>query len=111
MKIENREKDGIAIVSISGEIDSKTAPDAQEKLLPLVDQYHSMIMDLNDLTFMSSAGLRIMLLLYRHATAQSGKVALVGLSEQIQDTMSATGFLSFFDLSDSIDEAMDAVKE
>lgn len=110
MKIENREQDGVAIVSISGEIDSKTAPEAQEILLPIVEQYHTMIMDMNELTFMSSAGLRIMLLLYRHATAQNGKVVLVGLSEQIQDTMSATGFLSFFDLSDSIEDAMKIVK-
>lgn len=110
MKIDTREQDGVAIVSIAGEIDSKTAPEAQEQLLPFVENHHTMVMDLSELTFMSSAGLRMMLLIYRHATAQDGKVALVGLSEQIQDTMTATGFLGFFELGDSVESAIKAVK-
>jgi anti-sigma B factor antagonist len=110
MQIETNERDGVAIVSIEGEIDSKTAPDAQGQLLPYVEEHTTMVMDLSKLTFMSSAGLRMMLLLYRHATAKNGKVALVGLSEQIKDTMDATGFLSFFELSDSVDAAITAVK-
>jgi len=59
---------------------------------------------------MSSAGLRMMLLIYRHATASNGKVALVGLSEQISDTMSATGFLTFFVVCSTIEQAREAIK-
>jgi len=110
MEVTTREQDGIAIVAITGEIDSKTAPDAQAALLPVVEKHHSLIMDVGGLTFMSSAGLRMMLLIYRHATAGNGKVALVGLSEQIRDTMSATGFLSFFQVCDTIDQAKEAIR-
>ena len=110
MDIKLQEKDGIATVSIEGEIDSKTAPEAQEKLLPFVENHSRIVMDMSGLTFLSSAGLRMMLLIYRHATARGGKVALVGLSEQIKDTMSATGFLAFFELCASIEKAMEAVR-
>jgi anti-sigma B factor antagonist len=111
MQVTNREQDGVAIVTITGEIDSKTAPDAQGILLPFVEQHHTIVMDLNGVSFMSSAGLRMMLLLYRHATAGNGKVAIVGLSDQIRDTMAATGFLGFFVVCGSIGEALTAVKQ
>jgi anti-sigma B factor antagonist len=110
MEVTTSEKEGIAIVAITGEIDSKTAPDAQAQLLPVVEKNHTLIMDMKGLTFMSSAGLRMMLLIYRYATAGNGKVALVGLSEQIKDTMAATGFLNFFVLCDSIDQALTSVR-
>lgn len=110
MEVTTSEKDGIGIVAITGEIDSKTAPAAQAQLLPVVEKYHFLIMDVKGLTFMSSAGLRIMLLIYRYATAGNGKVALVGLSEQIRDTMAATGFLSFFVQCDTIDQALASVR-
>jgi len=110
MKVTTTEQKGVAIVSIEGEIDSKTAPEAQDELLPVVDKHHTLVMDLSGLTFLSSAGLRMMLLIYRRATASDGKVALVGLSEAIRDTMSVTGFLGFFVVCDTVDEAIQVVQ-
>jgi len=110
MNIETRQQDGITVIIIHGEIDGKTAPDAQEKLLPVVASHKTIVMDMGDVTFMSSAGLRMMLLFYRHATAANGKVALVALSEQIRDTMAATGFLDFFVVSGNVQEAVNVLK-
>ncbi|MDD4872498.1 MAG: STAS domain-containing protein [Kiritimatiellae bacterium] len=110
MNIETKLQDGITVILMHGEIDGKTAPEAQEKLLPIVAAHKTVVMDMGNVTFMSSAGLRMMLLLYRHATAGNGKVALVGLSEQIQDTMTATGFLDFFVVSGNVQEAVASLK-
>ena len=52
---------------------------------------------------MSSAGLRMMLLIYRQVIGGGGRVVLVGLSEDIKDTMSVTGFLDFFTMHDHVD--------
>lgn len=111
MNIETREQDGFKVIEVSGDIDSKTAPDAQAQLLEIVKDNTKMVVDMHDVGFMSSAGLRMMLLLYRHATASGGKLALVGLSEQIKDTMSATGFLRFFAVCGNIDEALDELRK
>jgi anti-sigma B factor antagonist len=110
MEIITLETDGVAVVSITGEIDSRTAPEAQNRMLPFMNTHNHMVLELSGLTFMSSAGLRMMLLLYRQATARAGKVALVGLSQQIKDTMEATGFLGFFLLCSTVEEASVAVK-
>jgi anti-sigma B factor antagonist len=58
---------------------------------------------------LSSAGLRLLLVLYRELTARKGKLALLGVSEDIRTVMSHTGFLSFFTLVESAVEAVQAV--
>ena len=108
MQIEVTPKGQAAIIVIVGEIDGKTAPQAQAELQPVVQQYHPVVLDMSSVTYLSSAGLRMLLLVYRQAAAKEGKVVLVGLSEEIMDTMSMTGFLNFFQLADSVEAALEA---
>ncbi len=109
MEIKIQEHDKVAVAVITGEIDGKTAPQAQAELLPVITSSGRIILDLSGVSFLSSAGLRMLLLLYRQATAKDGKVVLVGLSEEIKDTMSMTGFLKFFVVTDALDEGIRAL--
>ncbi len=68
-----------------------------------------MILDMHDVSYMSSAGLRVLLVMYRTITSKSGKVALIGLSEDIRDTMAMTGFLDFFTYQDTLEEGLEAL--
>lgn len=109
MQIEPRDVGDVRVVALTGDLDGKSAPAAQERLLPLIPPSGNVLLDLSGVEYMSSAGLRMMLLVYRHAQSVSSRIALVGLSEDIQDTMSATGFLDFFVLSDSVDAGVQAL--
>jgi anti-sigma B factor antagonist len=55
--------------------------------------------------YMSSAGLRLLLLVYREFAAKKGKLVLVGLSPDIRAVMSHTGFLSFFKVAEDEQQA------
>jgi anti-sigma B factor antagonist len=110
MEITTSESASIPVAAITGDIDGKTAPVAQSQLLGLVGKNPRLVLDMSKVGFLSSAGLRIMLLLYRQATAKSGKVVLVGLSDEIKDTMSMTGFLNFFTLAGTVDEGVQLAK-
>jgi anti-sigma B factor antagonist len=101
----------ITVVAISGELDGKTAPVAQEKVLPLVEPGCKLLLDMSEVPYMSSAGLRMMLLIYRQVTANDGQSVLVGLSEEIQDTMEVTGFLNYFEVRDSYDAGLEALAD
>jgi len=103
MKIETKTENDIVIAAITGEVDGKTAPQAQAELMPITQKFRKIVLDMSGVTFLSSAGLRMMLLLFRQATAQNGKITLVGLSEEIKDTMEMTGFLKFFLVADSLE--------
>jgi anti-sigma B factor antagonist len=56
---------------------------------------------------MTSAGLRTLLLTYRQGMARGISVALVGLSSEAFNILSATGFLGFFSVADSVSGGID----
>jgi len=111
VQIDLRNESGVTIAVITGDIDGQSAPQVQERLLPVFEACSNVILDMSGVAFLSSAGLRTLLLLYRQATARNGKVVLVGLAEQIADTMSITGFLGFFTVCPTIAEALNALKQ
>ena len=96
MEIAIKSLKNITVATIAGEINSRTATQFEEELLPLAVPGCRLLLNMHDVTYMSSAGLRILLLLYRQIDNQSGRVVLVGLQDMIRDTMAITGFLDFF---------------
>ena len=69
------------------------------------------LLDMSGVNYISSAGLRALLMLYRQMAANDGQVALCGLTESIQDVMSVTGFLEFFAAYDTLEEGLAALGE
>lgn len=110
MEIATKTIESIAVVEISGEIDGKTAPIAQETIVPLFQSRNRVVLDMSKVTFMSSAGLRLMLLVQRQMTHAKGRLALVGLSAELKDTMSVTGFLPYFTTCDTLDAGIAALR-
>ncbi len=109
MEVSRRQMNGVEIVEISGEIDGSTAPDAQAVITPLAQANEKIVIDMSGVGYMSSAGLRMLLVVYRTAAGGGGAVALSGLSQEIEDTMSLTGFLDFFDHYETVEAAVEAV--
>ena len=110
MEIAVATENGVTVAEISGEIDGKSAPEFQEKILQLVAQGGKVLLDLRQVPFMSSAGLRVMLLTYRESTAKSAKMVLVGMRDEIRASMSATGFIRFFTVCDTREAGMEALR-
>lgn len=108
MEIELEEIDGTTIATLFGELDGRTAPVVQEKLLTLPRPGGKLLLDMSGVSYISSAGLRALLMLYRQMAGQEGQVALVGLAENIRDIMSVTGFLEFFDAYETSAEGIAA---
>jgi anti-sigma B factor antagonist len=100
---------GVTVVTLSGVIDGNTAPEAQARILPLMESQPSVVLDMTEVEYLSSAGLRTLLLLYRQAASHDGRVAIAGLRESIKDTMAVTGFLNFFLVHDDVAAAVNAI--
>lgn len=95
----------VTLIEIIGDVDGSTAPLIQADVLAAAEPGVKMILNMTQVPYLSSAGLRVLLSVYRHVSAQDGRVVLVGLIEEIKDTMSITGFLDFFTTTDTLDEA------
>lgn len=100
----------ITIVELNGDIDGSSAPAAQAQILPLAEPGCRILLDMNKVPYMSSAGLRMLLSTYRQLASRDGHIVLVGLSEEIQDTMSATGFLKFFTTCSTVESGLKALR-
>jgi anti-sigma B factor antagonist len=106
MEINVKSIGQVTVVEIAGDINSNTAPQAQERVLPLAQPGSKILLDMSGVEYMSSAGLRMLLSMYRQISRGNGDIVLVGLSEEIKDTMSVTGFLNFFTTRDTVDEGL-----
>jgi anti-sigma B factor antagonist len=110
MDIVSRLVDNISVVEVKGFIDGKTAPAFQEKVLQTIEEAKTLLIDLREVDFLSSAGLRALLVTHRTTQEKSVAVALSGLSEMIRDNMEATGFLTFFRVFDSLESGLEELK-
>lgn len=99
----------IAIVKVAGEIDAASAPKVQKQVLPLVKPGAKMILDMTALAYMSSAGLRMLLSVYRQTINAKAQIILVGISEELRDTMAMTGFLGYFTIHPTLQAGIQAL--
>jgi anti-sigma B factor antagonist len=97
------------VVALAGDLDGSTAPVVQQQIVLLATAGSTIILDVMAVPYMFSAGLRMLLLLHRHITSQGGRVALVRVAEDVQDTMAVTGFLRFYTLYPTVEAALAAL--
>jgi anti-sigma B factor antagonist len=109
MEVQAQEYDGVIVLTVSGEIDGSTAQVLQDQVLAVAYEGCRMLLDMSGVEFMSSAGLRVMLLLHRQISG-NGQVILAGLSDSLKDTMAATGFLNYFTFTDDVNAGLDALR-
>jgi anti-sigma B factor antagonist len=106
MDINVRTVSGTTVVDLSGELTWKSAPEAEQRILAEVQPEAKICLDMSRVTYMASAGLRLLLKVYRTVSSQGGRVLLVGVSEDIRDTIEVTGFLTFFTLCDNLESGI-----
>jgi len=111
MEIKEDKVDGQVVVSLTGRIDSTAAVEFEEKLIEIIDAgNNSMIFDFQNIQFISSAGLRVLLLVAKKVKPYGGKILLCNLSKDVREVFDISGFSSIFEIHDSISEAVSAQK-
>ncbi|HWD59882.1 MAG TPA: STAS domain-containing protein [Stellaceae bacterium] len=111
MDIEQERDGDVVIVRLSGRLDSSAASGAEEKLsAALAGAAPRMAIDMSGLSYISSAGLRVLLVLAKKAQQQKGKVALGGLAANVREVFSVSGFDTIFTITPDAAAAIAAVK-
>lgn len=110
MEIKTETRDKLTLIQLIGNLDGTTVAQAQEQLMPLANNKSCMALDLSKCNYISSAGLRLLLMLAKQCTAQESSLALVSLCDEVKDVMDMTGFISFFKLYNSIEDVAATIK-
>ena len=98
IKLVNRGEQGEVI--ISGKLDSKTAPEAELILDDIAKRFNTVILNLSQLDYTSSAGLRIILKLQIKMDKKGGELYVKGANKVVMEVLELTGsaaFLNFID--------------
>ena len=102
---------GWLVIEVKGQVDSKTVIDLRDYLDQNIIGDLPIALDLTEVPFMSSAGLRTLLTLNRKTQDMNIKLCLVGVIEEISETMNVTGFLQYFTMQPNISDLSEESKE
>ena len=108
MKISHDENVGVAILRFEGNLDTNTAPEAQDTLDGLVaDGTSKVLVDFAALDYISSAGLRVLLATAKKLRGRGGNLRLCGLNETVAEVFEISGFSTIFAVFPSDAEALE----
>jgi anti-sigma B factor antagonist len=110
MEVRKDSVGAVNVARLSGDLDSASAADVHEEILPILLDKRPVLLDFTDVSHISDTGLRTMLAIYRQAQAVDGKVAVVGLSVELRAALRATGFLRFFVVADDVPAGLLALR-
>lgn len=96
MKLINRGDS--ADIQLIGRLDVNAAPDAERAMLDAVSRFHSVCLDLEQLVYISSAGLRAIKNFYIAVRKSGGTYSVKNVSKPIMEIFEATGFVRLLKL-------------
>lgn len=106
LSIETENRQSISVMKVKGRVDSETAPELDDALTKLLqDNRNKIVLNLQDVNYMSSAGLRAMVKAYQSANKSGGDVRLAAVSEPIEVILRTVGMMQMFKLFSTSEEA------
>ena len=91
MKVDTKKEQEKVIVAIAGRLDTTTAPDLEKELKDSIEGVKELVLDLKELEYISSAGLRVLLAAQKTMNKQ-GSMRLKNVNESIMEIFDITGF-------------------
>jgi anti-sigma B factor antagonist len=109
MNIETRELKHVSVVKISGRVNSVTAPEVETVLHDLIDSdRHQVVLDLQEVEYMSSAGLRVLVTALKAAQKSGGDLKLAQLAVRVKEVLDLSGLTPIFNVYRDVVEAVGA---
>jgi anti-anti-sigma factor len=107
MNILITEENGVSVMSVSGRMDATNSTDfskASEDLL--AEERPKILLDLGDLEFISSAGLRVVLIMGKACKEKNKALAFCDLQPMVAEIFSVSSFDAIFKIYENKDEAL-----
>lgn len=104
--MEERHGDAV-LLTIKGRLDSITSPALEEKLLALLNgNVRQFVLNFSALEYISSSGLRVLLMVAKKLRPVDSVLALCGLQDHIREVLDLAGFSPLFPIHDSQEAAL-----
>jgi anti-sigma B factor antagonist len=97
MEIKTTNEGGKLTITISGRVDTVTAPELEAGLK--FGDAKQVVLDLGDVPYMSSAGLRLLLTSHKKMLSNGGELQLVNVQPVVREVLDLTGFSDILNLA------------
>ncbi len=95
MNIDSRKENDTLVLSLEGRLDTSTAPKLEACLKEVLGGVKELTLNLKDLEYVSSAGLRVLLGAQKTMKKQ-GSMQITGVNETVKEIFDITGFSDIF---------------
>jgi anti-sigma B factor antagonist len=103
---EDRKADAV-ILALSGKLDATTAKTFEDRILGVINSgTQRLVVDLSQLDYVSSSGLRVFILAAKRLQTVGGKIVLCSMKDQVRQVFDLAGFSSILSIYGSRDEAV-----
>ena len=110
MEVIARVQDGICILTLNGRLDASSSSEFREKILQLIeDGTKKVILDCENLDYISSAGLRVVLEATKEIKRNEGKIMLCALQDYIKELFEVVQFDAFLPIGNTLEEAIKTI--
>ena len=110
MEITENKQNDVTIFCISGSLDSDTSPQLEEKIFETIaGGANKFVVDCGELSYISSAGLRVLNKTTKKLKHNDGKIVLCSMRDYIQEVFQIAGFDYFITIVPNLDAAMKAI--
>jgi len=107
LTVEVRHEQGCTIVTAAGEIDISTVAPLRERLLEVVTSGAPLVVDLEQVSFIDSVGLAVLIGAAKRAAAYGGSLQVACALPKIRQLMHLTGLDCRIPLARTLDEALE----
>lgn len=110
MNLKEVKNDQAIIIEIDGRLDTTNFGQLENKILQHIEAGNIRILvDCSNMDYVSSSGLRILLMALKKITALNGKFLLCGLQDNISEIFEISGFTSIFSIYKNQEEALNSL--
>ena len=98
MEIKKTQNGEIALLSLEGRLDTLNAPQLQKTLSKVFSEAKAIELDFDRVEYVSSAGLRVLLLAEKNAISSGKSITLKNVSAEIMEIFEVTGFTGILNI-------------
>ncbi|MGI8449594.1 MAG: anti-sigma factor antagonist [Streptosporangiaceae bacterium] len=108
--LQDRLDNGIAVVTVTGDVDVATCAALRDGLLQVVgdENFRGLVVNLAGVSFIDSTGIGVLVGVWRRTKATEGSLALASPSRQAQSVLDATGLTKVLSIYSTEEEAVQA---
>ena len=106
MELAVDQHDKGVLIHVDGDIDTLTAPELQACLTAeLKETPQVFVIDMTEVRYISSMGLRVFLSHLKRVKAQNGSMVIAAASKLVNDVFRMSGFSNYFEMTDDVESA------